>query len=304
MSPNVKNELALFEEQFLRLPRELRDLVYANFYASSGLMPLEDINANPASMALFATSEGEMNPGFAAEILEAFYTHHTFSVTFSNCSQPVNWGPHSQYQEYIRRLVIHTQEVDFGETASLVSLEHRCLEMPSSERSDWERLLELPRLEELTIQLQKRLNDRFSWACFSPILIRLRERFPRVKIVFKVSFDTLLERFWTDPMWENYTEPGNVVEEPYDPMGFVDVTELIEPPTEDDLAYVLENFSEQGETIGRDILRGLLDEKVPQRRILALHYVVKEPALLRVRMVEHYGVYKKMKADRADHIFG
>lgn len=302
MPPNVKREHILSEERFLQLPRELRDLVYANFYADSGLAPMEDIDANPANMALFPVSKDGMNRDHITEVLEAFFTHHTFSVTFSDSLQPVNWGPYPQYQDYIRRLVVYAQEIDLGGAVSLGSLEQNCLEMSSAKRADWEHLLKLPRLEELTIQLQKRLNNRFSWACFSPILIQLRERFPKVKIVLRISFDTLLECFWADPMWENFTEPGNVIEEPYDPMGFVDVTELIEPPTEEDFAYVLENFPEQEETLGRDILRGLLDEKAPQRRVLALHYVAKEPALLRVRMMEHYGVYKKMKMAEADHI--
>lgn len=43
---------------------------------------------------------------------------------------------------------------------------------------------------------------------------------------------------------------------------------------------------------GRDILRGLLDETASQRRALAVYYVVRDPALLRVRIEQHYKAYK------------
>lgn len=289
-----------FKENFLKLPKELRDLIYAELYSGSAPVPLEDVQIGPAGLALLAIEDQEMDQSLVAEILEAFYTHHTFSLTLSDTNDvrhicPADCSVSPQYEEYIRKLVVNAEEAELGGTTSLEALELRCLDVLHPTRARWEGLLKLPRLEQLSIRLQKRTNHHFSWADFSPILIQLRKNLPKLQVSFSISFDTLLERYWSDPIWENYTEPGNVVEEPYDPMGFVDVTELIEPSTKEDVTYVQENLAENMETQGQDILRGLLDESAPQRRALALHYVVREPALLRVRIMEHYEVYKKMR---------
>ncbi|KAF2631139.1 hypothetical protein BU25DRAFT_224969 [Macroventuria anomochaeta] len=301
-----------FKDNFLRLPREMRDLIYVELYSDSSLIPLEDVQVGLAGPALLATENQKLDPILAPEILEAFFTHSTFSVTFPPCSiilpdpcdvihsRPADWNLHPHYGKYIRKLVVHAEEANLDETISLEALESECSKEWRPIRVHWERLLKLPRLEQLNIRLQKRANEHFCWGDFSPILIRLRERLPKLQIALSISFDTMLEEFWSDAIWENNTEPGNVVEEPYDPMGFVDVTELIEPPTEEDTAYVQENLSGNLETWGQDILRGLLDETAPQKRALALHYAVKEPALLRVRMKEHYEVYKRMRTAEAD----
>ena len=305
MAHETNNEYDMFKERFLRLPRELRDLVYANVYDNSAPVPMEHIDSDPAILILFETNGHEVDPEYRAEILEAFYTHSTFVVTFLDPQHQtredwhVQWSPYPQYHKYIRNLEIHAQESNLGPTVDLENIEHDCLGGLGLRRSYWERLLELPRLEKLTIRLQKRHNSHFVWADFSPVLIQLRERLPNIQIAFYVSFDTLLERYWSDPIWENNTEPGNEVELPYDPMGFVNVTELVEAPTEEDVKYVQENCPELKDASGRDILIGLLDEFAPQRRALALHYVVKEPAFLRVRMMEHYELYKDWKASRA-----
>ena len=298
-----------FMENFLRLPRELRDIIYAEVYGGLKPVPLEGVQLGPAGMALSAAGGFTMDPGFATEILEAFYAHNTFSVNLpyhrdgaDACT--VKWCPHPQYRQYIRQLIVDAHEADITMFNSLEDLEHGCTDtsrLAHHSRADWEHLLALPRLERLSIRLQKHQTNYLSWADFSPILAELRDRLPKLHILFSISFDTLLERYWSDPIWENYTEPGNVVEEPYDPMGFVDVSEIFEAPTKEDIAFVQDDFPDQLETTGRDILRGLLDETAPQRRALALHYVVKEPALLKVRMMEHYEVYKRMKRAEPDY---
>lgn len=296
-----------FTENFLRLPRELRDLIYAEVYGNLAPIRLEDVPEDPVGVALFATNKHTADPGCLVEFFEAFYTYSTFSVTFSHSCEitdtsPIGWSRHPQYERYIQKLIVHAEEEELGATISLEVLEQKCLDGPHPARLQWEDLLQLPRLTDLTIQLQKRKNRHFSWADFSPILFQLRETLPKLRLVFKMSFDTLLERYWSDPIWENFTEPGNVIEEPYIPMGFVDVTELIESPTGEDFACVKNLGKGRVETWGQDILRGLLDETPSERRVLALHYVVAEPALLRVRMMEHFEVYKRMKGSGVGHV--
>jgi hypothetical protein len=61
---------------------------------------------------------------------------------------------------------------------------------------------------------------------------------------------------------------------------------------------VEEHLAGDKSTYGRDIMRGLLDETAAMRRELAPHYVVKDPELLRVRIMEHYEVYSKMKTEQ------
>ncbi|KZM25876.1 uncharacterized protein EKO05_0009159 [Ascochyta rabiei] len=305
MAPCTKTEYDTFKDRFLRLPRELRDLVYANVYADSAPVDMGTIDADPTSMALVTSQGHQLDPEHAAEVLEAFYTHNTFNVTFPDGdvitrTWPIPLSPHPQYHKYIRTLNVYAREADISPTASLRAIENRYKDVTFLRRVHWESFLGLPRLERLNIYLQKRHSQYFSWADFSPVLIELRQRLPRLQLTFSISFDTLLERYWSDPIWENYTEPGNVVETPYDPMGFVDISELIKAPTEEDVQYVQEHCSEQKGSPGRDILTGLLDETAPQRRALAVHYVVREPSLLRVRMMEHYETYKRTMRTVAD----
>jgi hypothetical protein len=298
-----------FAENFLGLPKELRELVYTEVFKDSAPVPLEDGAISPAGEALLALGGRLRNPDFEDEVLKAYYTYSTLVVNHQDygcsamsedrpCSCTILWLSQSQHCRYIRNLIIDTQEAGISARTQLRTLAE--LEVATARthyRRCWEQILELPRLEELTIKLQKTNNNQLAWADFTPVLRVLRESSPRLQISLKVSFDALLEAYWSDPIWENTTEPGNVVEYPYDPMGFVDVTEVIQEPTEEDLAYVNEHLPEEIRTPGRDILRGLLDETASQRRALALHYVVKEPALLRVRIKEHYEVYKKMRAE-------
>lgn len=305
MAHKTENGYGTFRERFVRLPRELRDLIYAKVYEDALPIPMETIDADPSILTLFEPEDHGVYPEYKSEVLEAFYTHNKFIVTFldphhhPSRTQDVQWSPYPSYHKHIRNLSIHAQESLLSPTTDLEKTERSCLGRLAPQRSSWERLLSLPRLSRLTIRLQKRQNGNFAWADFSPVLIELRNNLPGVVIEFFASFDALLERYWTDPIWENNTQLGNVVELSYEPMGFVDMTELMGPPTEEDVDYVRRYCPDVKDASGRDVLIGLLDEFAPQRRALALHYMVKEPAILRIRMMEHYEVYKKSKMIRA-----
>jgi hypothetical protein len=300
-----------FTENLFGLPKELREMIYAEVFKDSTPVPLELGGLSPAGKALLALGGRPLDPNFEEDVFKAYYSYSTFSVQFSNhqapyckvtgnnigCPCSVKWLPGSKICQYIRTLVIHSQESGIDSSVGRKAKTMNALEHFHSKRHFrrcFEQLLSLPRIEQLTINLQKHNNEQFCWAIFTPILSSLRERSPKLQVSLNVSFDALLEAYWTDPIWENATEPGNVIEHPYDPMGFVDITELIEPPTPEDIAYVQEHCSGQLMTPGQDILRGLLDETASQRRALAVHYVVQEPALLRVRIKEHYKAYRWM----------
>lgn len=300
-----------FTENLFGLPKELRELIYTEVFKDPASVPLEYGGISSAGKALLALGGRPLDPGFEDDVFKAYYTYSTFSVQFpshqdtlckvtiynSRCSCSVRWLPEPRFCQYIRTLVIHSQESGIDSSVGQVAKDMNALEDMHSKRHFrrcFEQLLLLPRVEQLTINLQKHNNEQFSWAIFTPILSLLRERCSKSQVSLNISFDTLLEAYWSDPIWENTTEPGNVIEQPYDPMGFVDITELIEPPTAEDVAYVNEHCYGQLMTPGRDILRGLLDETASQRRTLAVNYVVKEPALLRVRIEEHYKAYKWM----------
>lgn len=288
-----------FQKQLFRLPRELRDLIYTEVFSDSVPIPLEDVRATLAALPLLAP-DGNVQ-GILPEVVEAFYTHSTFEVSVSRpqasesrCAIGGSMFP--QYEKEIRKLIVHAEEELLLPEPTLENLEW-CLQAGWHEtRVLWASLLQLTRLEKLTVRFQKHAHDRLFWADFSPILYELRERHPKLQLSFGLSFDNLLEQYWYDPFWTNCDQLGNLVEKPYDPMGFVDVMELFEPPTDEDYAHVQEHehLMQDKDTHGQDILRGLLDEVASQKRALAIHYVVKEPELLRVRMMEHYDIYKRM----------
>ncbi|KAF1927991.1 uncharacterized protein M421DRAFT_165580 [Didymella exigua CBS 183.55] len=302
-----------FAEGLLGLPKELRELVYAEVFKDLEPVPLENADTSSAVQALLALDGHPPNRTFEEEVLKACCIYSSFIVRFLDhqdyscnvmrgdvrCSCTVLWLPQPQHCRHIRNLIIHTQEagLDLGRSQVDTLEDTEAMHSGSHFRRCWEQVLEFPRLEQLTIKLEKSNNDQLSWVSFTPTLSVLRERSPKLRVSLSVSFDGLLESYWSDPIWENATEPGNVIEYPYDPMGFADVTELIEAPTGEDFAYVEEHCPREFRTRGQDILRGLLDETASQRRALAMHYVVKEPALLRVRIKEHYEVYKSMQLE-------
>lgn len=306
-----------FTEDLFGLPKELRELVYAEVFKDSTPVPLER-RISPAGESLLALGGRPLAPDFEEDVFKAYYTHSTFSITFPEhlnalcditpgdlrCSCTVDWLPSPQACQYIHTLIVHCQESaldpKFLDTRqphapkTLHAFEHMHANRHS--RRCFDQLVSLPRLSHLTITLQKRNTSHLAWAIFTPVLNALREKNPKFQSKLLVSFDALLEACWSDPMWENTTEPGNVVEHPYEHMGFVDVSDLIEEPTDKDRAYVAQHCREEAMTPGRDILRGLLDESAGQRRALAGCYVVKEPSLLRVRVTEHFEVCRGLRS--------
>ncbi|KAH7089218.1 hypothetical protein FB567DRAFT_523307 [Paraphoma chrysanthemicola] len=284
-------------QRLLRLPRELRDLVYSYIVREDS--PIDLTNGN------IQISLGY--PIVSAEWLEAVYTHNICSVTFNDSdlgdSIPPRslWGTFPSYKRHIRDLEVNATEILLQET-ELEALELECTTQQPGCRRHWNELLELPRLETLTIKFQKENRNSFAWANFSPILYRLRELNPRLRITFNVSFDNILEKHWSVDPFPHEGRGGRILgaieDEPYLPMGFVDMSELVKPPCDADRAYVEEHLLGSRGIGSRDVVRGLLDETPAHRRVLAECYVVKEPPLLRFLMAEHYTVYKAYKERR------
>lgn len=283
--------------RFLNLPRELRELIEA--YVVVQDTPLELTNREihvPVD-----------HPMLSVEWLEAMYTYSTCSVTFSDdgASGDNLFGNRPQHIRLIRHLVVNASEAVLRED-NLERAEHECVTRKPRVRHGWNELLQLPRLESLTINMQKTASSGFAWANFSPILYDLRARLPRLRIVFNISFDVLLENKWNIDLVQSEQLrqwiPRDTTDHPYSPMGFVDLSVLIAPPTDEDRAYIAEYLPDTREVGSPDIVRGLLDEVPEHRRILTEHYLVKEPSLLRVVMAEHYDIYKRVRREREEEV--
>jgi hypothetical protein len=283
----------------LTLPRELRDLIYFYIVVEDDL-PL-DVTATELQAPLH-------HSGISAEWLEAIYTHRICSVTFSDPGMirtkmvPHNiWGTHPQHKRFIRRLIVNVTESPLLFPNDHEHIERMCTIEKPEVRQEWTELLVLPRLESLRINMQKQHGSVFNYANFNPILYQLREQRPRLDITFHISFDTLLGREWNNELALHAgRQPGWTPNDDdlYVPMGFANVTELIEPPTDKDREYVEAYLPECTDPGSRTIVGGLLDETSINRRLLAQHYVVKEPELLRVLMAKQYAVYKAARDRR------
>jgi hypothetical protein len=285
--------------RFLNLPRELRELVYTHGIVRDTLeLTDRDISA-PVH-----------HPAINVEWLEAMYAYSTCSVTFSdarelrdNGVQHSLFGNHPEYKRLIRYLVVNVLEAELGEE-DLERAEHECVTRKPEARQEWNELLQLPRLESLTINMQKTKSSSFVWANFSPILYEIRERMPKLHVVFNISFDTLLENKWNIDLAQSELLrqwiPRDITNDPYLPMGFVDLTALIAPPTNEDREYMRDNFLGPMDVGSVDIVRGLLDEIPEHRRLLTEHYMVKEPAVLRVVMARHYEIYKRVRKEKEE----
>lgn len=309
MTPRSPPKTDRLGYHFLKLPRELRDLIYPYFIPREAPTPLTDTYVKPALW----------HPSIKEELLEAEFTYNTFIVKFSHSSSDGSselsasarmhygnlrnellqfsiWNPHAEYRKFIRHLIINTKEVALEDT-DLLSLEHECTVTRPEVREEWEELLELPRLESLTINMDKVLPNRFSWANFSPILYELRSKLPKLDLTFNLTFDGLLKFHWNSDVWFHPSNVGNT----YEPMGFVDISDFVAPPSDYDKEYV-ETYipDKKQQTSGRDIVEGLLAETVSNRRLLAPYYVTREPNLTRVLMEEHWDIYKKCKQERAE----
>jgi hypothetical protein len=292
MQPYSLEELG---RRLLQLPRELRDLIYPHIVREDS--PIDITNRDiqvPLSFSILS-----------AEWLEATYAHNTCSVTFYDFSLnegiPARslWGASPYHKRFIRDLEVNATE-GLPQEKELKALELECTTKRPHHRQKWNELLDLPRLESLTIQFQKRNRSVFVWADFSPILYQLRERNPKLRITFNISFDEILEHQWSVDSFLHEERGGwttrALEDDSYLPMGFVDMSELVQPPDDDDRAYVEEHLLGSREIGSRDVVRGLLDETPTNRRVLARCYVVKEPPLLRMRMAEHFAIYKRAQA--------
>ena len=276
---------------FFRLPRELRDLIYSYVVRRDTPTHLKNAILQQKISRLSITTE----------LLEAEYTYNTFVVTFSNPNRSrisvaahSIWGAQPEYKRFIRNLIVEATETRLVET-ELLSLERECSVARPEIRKEWAELLDLPRLSSLTINMQKYYPSQFTWANFSPIIYQLRSKIPKLKITFNISFDVVLWRAWSSTTWDpRWSTP----DDDYGTMGYVDVSDLIEAPSEEDRIHVEQYCAEKKiETKGRDAVVGLLGEFPASKRTLAPYYVVKEPSLLRVLMEEHWEIYKKCRQD-------
>ena len=271
----------------LKLPRELRDQIFADAVHVSGSIELTDPLLQHIPPVL------RYNSNILTEASQAFYRVNCFVLSLDDDSRDVlaaSTTMYAQPKDHIRRLVIKCTECaePFTSPNRYEKTKRSC-----NARIRWQKLFEIPRLQNLTICMNKRSNDSLNTCDFGPILYTLRERIPALQITFHITYDLILREQWDNPIWIDI--PGGP--DTYQPMDYVDVSDLIAPPTEEDFVYVQEYLKDYWEDKmmppGRNIVAGLLDESPVNRRALAREYAVKEPALLRCLMAEHYKLYQK-----------
>lgn len=289
--------------QLLRLPRELRDEVYNSLLQFPFPLPIKTSHFHRIPPTLWK------DPTLHAEALESFYKLNTFVMNLE-ASEEGNladcWGPWPQSKQHIRHLIVscdsrYSSITDFEEYERTKWFSH--------DRRRWAQFLEVPHLESLTINMQKAHDTSLFTLDFAPILYRLRDLRPNIILKFKISFDSILQASWNDPWWQQFNPqpintyvsgPAQDVPERYEPMGFIDVSDLIEPPSEGDQKYVKETLGHRTMPTTRYVTSGLLSETPANRRALGRFYVVKESELLRVLMAEQYEVWKACKKGRAE----
>jgi hypothetical protein len=267
--------------RILQLPRELRDMIWAYTVQQD-----EPINITNTTINLNAS-----NTTILAELREAAYTHNTLIVTFPDSRQGNSlssiWGAYPEYKRHIQSLIAEVRELP-GYPKDLLTWERENACSLTSLRKYWNQLLSLPRLESLTINMQKSSTRQFSWPVFAPVLCRLRSSLSKLHLTFNISYDNLLKNRW---------EMGDIVfDEEYDPMGYVDITELFKPPSQEDKQYVEQHYRGRRESIERDATGSLLLD-TEDRRALATQRLLKEPELKRVMIEEHYEIFKRVEME-------
>ena len=276
------------------LPRELRDVIFAHAVTQD----------EPVKITERKIEFDFANDMLQDELMESMFTHNTIGITFPNTDRVADgtestsiWGVHTNYKRYVRKLIVAVTEPPVHPTNSQDS---RLSDTGSynAEQKQWQQLLSFPHLSHLTVNMQKRNPKHFTWTVFTPTLIHLRNMIPTLSLTFNISFDALLK-----PRWDSEAEDLGGTQawmHPYGPMGFRDVSELFERPSEEDRAYVRAHFNENSEIESRDAMRGLIYESRGDKRALAACYLVRDPALLRVRAEELYLKMEVGKNDESD----
>jgi hypothetical protein len=310
-APQVRLDL------ILRLPRELRDSIYR--YAIEGINDAHPIALKYSQIHDAVRPILMKYPSIYSEALEVFYSVNTFILTLPLDAKLIAqaWDFHPLAKACLRHLVIECDE-SRNPRCSFDTYEQSRL--AAHWRRRWDRLFDIPTLQSLEIRLQKSHEDNLCTLDFGPVVYHLRALRPSIKISLSVSFDTVLEKAWNDPRWYDPRTRGNALgvfpggnivagvppepEDAYRPMGFIDASHLIEPPGEEQRSYVAQYLPEHKMPPPRPIGQGLLDHTPEGRRVLATHYISREPDLLRVEMQEHYEVYLKYKKERRERAAG
>lgn len=265
----------------LRLPRELRDLVYPHIVEETD--PVDLNHARPHKI----TDPTRSNSIVASESLEAYYAHNTFIVTFSGYERlppTQRWGPNiTLVQSQIRTLVVECEEP----TSPL----HPTLVEQSIESHIWKELFSLPRLSNLEVRMQKRYDEELYWQPITPVLLYLQDQNPRFEFKFTISFDDLLETRWNCPTWPISDDTSQL-------MGYFDITDMFARPTEKQKAYVQERRPDKQMPKGRSIQRYLSDFDPQSRRELGHLFIARDPDLLSVLVWEYFEVWKTSEEKR------
>lgn len=287
MSEQLKLESSIRPDLLLSLPRELRDDIYADALWLPYLVEL----AQP-TLLQWIPPVLQGHPILLAESLEALYKINTVTTNLADDFFAGSTSVFAQAKAHIRTLVVHCDETSSVVQTTLEA--HEELMRTHVDRLRWEQLYEMPHLQELRIYMKKTRDATLDTHDFGPVLYELRARRPGFKITFHLTFDTILKSYWDSPIWT----VGETSHQ-YEWMGYVNMSDLIEPPTDEDREYVdkymYEYWEDKVMPPNRSIKIGLLDESPVHRRTLARNYAVKEPALLRLHTAEHYKVYKSCR---------
>lgn len=284
---------------FLRLPRELRDEIYFEVLRDGPAVSLIQ------SQVRYIPSVFQQEDILLNEALEIYYRVQTLKLdlevsTPDGCVDDLLHDP--DIKQKVRRLVVQCDERDSYHSNAKEYEEHS---RKSRDRRRWEQLLDMPHLEDLTINMQKHHDCAALFTLdFAPILQALRKRTPGIKIVFNISFDSMLQDEWDEPWWHQWSLQNTDIEpdsDCYEKMGFTDVSDLFAPSSDEDFAHIEEHLSEEWLSKSMpycpSIKHGLLSETPANRRALATHYVAKEPALMRSLMEAHYWVYWRFQEE-------
>jgi hypothetical protein len=285
----------------VRLPRELRDMIYPYIVTEPDPVPLSDSHPQRESQAIMDTAT--FNDIIAAEALEAYYGCNTFILCFQptkNAAPASLWGPHGELaRTNIRHLLVKADEPVSKPYSTFADYETRY--WYSADRQMWSQLLHVPKLTSLTVELQKWYHESLSWMDYAPIICLLRTQKAALDFKFTISFDDLLRKQFIRPTWRIL--PGSEDDE-YDPMGCIDITDLFDKPSQEDQEYVKKYLPDKRMPKGRPVTAGLLDSNASDRRQLGHLYVVPEPQLFRVLIWEHFELCRdldsKLREENSD----
>lgn len=335
-TPTIKAELKQFSDRLVKLPRKIRNMIFGyvvrqdtpinlndtaigfsvmdstllelqeaayknNAFSFTILPPIRKLPCIVHNPDIFFGADGSNSDSEVEEDSE-FCNCAVITDPLSTCSyeeyQFTIWGVHFEYKKYIQHLIVVAEEIEVPDLNPHDSEICFTKDRPRI-RTQWKELLDLPCLQNLTVQWEKTSLRKFTWADFAPVIRQLRSTRPKLHLTFNMSYESLiLKNHGLRSSLVSYSCFKKMSSSTLS----ANITELFDPPTEEDGVFARDDVEKERQTPVYAILGTLVNRNLNESglRSTLRNFLIGHPAYRRVELDEHWKVYQKVKEGSHD----